>query len=69
MIDQTPAFLVYPCDTPGCRHGFVAQAKSLVLRPERLCPACARITRVDPERAKQLLFSHFQALRLPERRP
>jgi hypothetical protein len=60
MRDEGPIYLVYPCDTPGCRHGFVAQAKSLVLRPERLCPTCARVTMVDPARAKHLLFSHFQ---------
>lgn len=69
MIEQGPAFIVYPCDTPGCRHGFVAHAKSLVVRPERLCPKCARVTVVDPQRAKHLLFSHFQEMRLSERRP
>jgi len=68
MIEQGPAFLVYPCDTPGCRHGFVAQAKSLVVRPERLCPTCDRVTLVDPQRAKLLLFSYFQDMRLNERR-
>ena len=68
MHDEDPVYLVYPCDTPGCRHGFVAQAKSLVLRPERLCPSCACITMVDPARAKQLLFNHFHQRRLDERR-
>ncbi len=69
MVDQGPAFIVYPCDTPGCRHGFVAQAKSLVVRPDRYCPKCSRVTLVDPERAKQLLFNHFAQMRLGERRP
>lgn len=69
MLEPGPVLLVYPCDTPGCRHGFVASAKSLVLRPDRMCPKCARMTMVDLQRAKHLLFSHFQDIRLNEGRP
>lgn len=68
MGDEGPVYLVYPCDTPGCHHGFVAQAKNLVLRPERLCPKCAQITLVDAARTKYLLFNHFHDKRRDEKR-
>jgi hypothetical protein len=63
MNDTSPTYIIYPCDTEGCKHSFMATAKSFVVRPERLCPRCLEVTRVTQQKLNLLFFKHFEDMR------
>jgi len=63
MAVPEPLFITYPCDTRGCRHGFMAPTNAFVARPNRLCSSCRKITVVNRKRLMRLFFNRLAEIK------